>query len=285
MLVSLPSSSTPHLQPLQDISDVSKQPLTPAGIKERLSVTLEIQKAVEQKTKQQSKCPLWYELRKCRITLSNFGIVAKRKSAFESLAKQLTCNKQLAHSHVPSLKWGVDHEGAAYQQYELQHKSHQVVHSGLWIDTERGWLASSPDGFIYNQNELVRILEMKCSYSARDMTPVQAAEKLPSFFCKVVNGNLSLKKNHNYYFQVQGQLVITHAKWCDFCVYTPHGFSVERITFDKSFWKSVVHKLDDLFQIYHPNPFKHTKYQRVVIMFNICTSADTRHLGVSLNEQ
>ena len=46
-----PSSSTPHLQPLQDISNVSKPPLTPAEIKERLSVTLEIQKAVEQKTK------------------------------------------------------------------------------------------------------------------------------------------------------------------------------------------------------------------------------------------
>ena len=147
---------------------------------------------MEQKTKQQSKCPLWYELRKCRITSSNFGTVAKRKNAFKSLAKQLTCNKQL--SHVPSLKWGVDHEGAAHQQYELQHKSHQVIHSGLWIDIERGWLASSPDGLIYNQNELVGILEIKCPYSARDMTPVKAAEKLPSFFCEVVNGNLSLKK-------------------------------------------------------------------------------------------
>ena len=159
----------------------------------------------------------------------------------------LAINSLHIRSHVPSLKWGVDHEGAAHQQYELQHKSHQVVHSGLWIDTERGWLASSPDGLIYNQNELVGILEIKCPYSARDMTPVQAAEKLPLFFCKVVNGNLSLKRNHNYYFQVQGQLAITHAKWCDFCVYTPHGFSVERITFDESFWKSVVHKLDDFY--------------------------------------
>ena len=97
------------------------------------------------------------------------------------------------------------------------------------------------------RNELVEILKIKCPYSARDTTPVQAAEKLPSFFCKVVNGNLSLKKNHNYYFQVQGQLAITHANWCDFCVYTPHGFSIERITFDKSFWKSVVHKLDEFY--------------------------------------
>ena len=44
------------------------------------------------------------------------------------------------------------------------------------------------------RNELVEILKIKCPYSARDTTPVQAAEKLPSFFCKVVNGNLSLKK-------------------------------------------------------------------------------------------
>ena len=59
------------------------------------------------------------------------------------------------------------------------------------------------------------------------MTPLQAAENLTSFPCENVAGSLCLKKYHNYYFQVQGQLAITHAKWCDFMVYTLKGFSVE----------------------------------------------------------
>jgi len=85
------------------------------------------------------------------------------------------------------------------------------------------------------------------SFFSQEMTPIEAAQKLPSFPCQVIGGNLSLKRNHDYFFQVQGQLAITHAQWCDFCVYTPHGFSFERITFDESFWKSVVCKLDDFY--------------------------------------
>ena len=122
-----------------------------------------------------------------------------------------------------------------------------MVCSGLWIDTERSWLASSPDGLVYDQDELLGVLEIKCPFSAREMTPIEAAQKLPSFPCQVTGGNLSLKRNHDYFFQVQGQLAITHAQWCDICVYTPHGFSFERITFDESFWISVVCKLDDFY--------------------------------------
>ena len=112
-----------------------------------------------------------------------------------------------------------------------------------WIDTEISWLASSPDRVIYDQDEVQGVLEIKCPFSAREMTPLHAAQKLPSFPCQVISGNFSLKINRDYYCQVQGQLAITHAQWCDFCLYTPHGFSIEWITFDESFWKSVVCKL------------------------------------------
>jgi len=247
-------SSSADCNPLRDISNTSslpeKTPVTPVEVKKKLAVTPELQKLVEQKTKQQNKCPLWYQLRSYRLT-SSFGRIAKRKNKFESLATQLTHEKQFSHTSVPSLRWGVEHEDEARCQYEQElHKSHptlKVVCSGLWIDIERSWLASSPDGLVYDQDELLGVLEIKCPFSAREMTPIEAAQKLPSFPCQVIGGNLSLKRNHDYFFQVQGQLAITHAQWCDFCVYTPHGFSLERIMFDESFWKSVVCKLDDFY--------------------------------------
>jgi len=45
------------------------------------------------------------------------------------------------------------------------------------------------------------------------------------------DGKPTLKKRHIYYDQVQGQMVLTGAQWCDFIVYTNKGLSVERIKF------------------------------------------------------
>ena len=98
-----------------------------------------------------------------------------------------------------------------------------------------------------DQDELEGVVEVKCPYTAKDVTPTIAAQTKSSFCCQIHNNQLILKKSHDYYYQVQGQLAITRAKWCDFCVYTPHGFSVERITLDASFWQSTVTKLDSFF--------------------------------------
>lgn len=148
----------------------------------------------------------------------------------------------------PSLQWGLDHEKIALQQYQELHSVH-VEESGLWIDIERGWLASSPDGLIRNEKgEVEGIVEIKCPFSARELTPSEASEKLPCFPSRIQDGQLALKKKHDYFFQVQGQLAITHAKWCDFCIFTPLGLSVERITFDENMWKQTVQTLDQFFE-------------------------------------
>ena len=52
-----------------------------------------------------------------------------------------------------------------------------------------------------------------------------------------------LKKNHEYYDQVQGQMGLTGTKWCDFVVYTKVGMNVERITFDQDHWQQLREKL------------------------------------------
>ena len=89
------------------------------------------------------------------------------------------------------------------------------------------------------------------------MSPIQAAQTLPFFSCQATDENLCLKKDHDHFYQVQGRLVTTHAKWCNFYVYTPNGFSSERITFDDSIWKSVVSKLDDYYFKYVVPSFLH----------------------------
>ena len=53
-----------------------------------------------------------------------------------------------------------------------------------------------------------------------------------------------LKSNHSYYAQVQGQMAITQKKWCDFFVYTAHGYYLERILFNEAYWLELCENLD-----------------------------------------
>ena len=47
-----------------------------------------------------------------------------------------------------------------------------------------------------------------------------------------------LSTSRDYYLQIQGQMALTGATWCDFVIYTKKGLSVQRIRFDEKFWES-----------------------------------------------
>ena len=76
------------------------------------------------------------------------------------------------------------------------------------------------------------------------MTPQTAAASKKGFFCKVgPAGAIELRKNHDYYYQIQGTLAITKRSWWDFVVWTSTAFSVERISFESKFWEETKKKL------------------------------------------
>ena len=53
-----------------------------------------------------------------------------------------------------------------------------------------------------------------------------------------------LKRNHAYYFQIQGTMATLQLEWCDFVVYTSKDIFIERIHFDSSLWdKTMVREL------------------------------------------
>ncbi|CAH3032753.1 unnamed protein product [Porites lobata] len=65
----------------------------------------------------------------------------------------------------------------------------------------------------------------------------------PNFFCEDINGQCKLKRTHAYFAQVQGQMGVSGASWCDFIVYRKKGISVERIPFDPAYWETLKLKL------------------------------------------
>ena len=87
----------------------------------------------------------------------------------------------------------------------------------------------------------------KCPFTLGNLTPKEGCAD-PNFYCHLVNGKPELKKDHPYYYQVQGQLGLTGLKWCDLVVFFQKGSIIQRIKFDELFWKSMIDKLTKFYQ-------------------------------------
>uniref|UniRef100_A0A2S2Q7Z6 Uncharacterized protein n=1 Tax=Sipha flava TaxID=143950 RepID=A0A2S2Q7Z6_9HEMI len=73
-------------------------------------------------------------------------------------------------------------------------------------------------------------------------------------FMDMQSGKLFLKKNHSYYYQVQGQLHITNRKYCYFVVWTPKGICVHKIERDDVFWNNKMEMTLSEFYLDHMLP-------------------------------
>lgn len=109
---------------------------------------------------------------------------------------------------------------------------------GLFISSSVGYLGASPDGLVYRGGEVCGCIEVKCPFSVRDSTISDACMK-PQFFCtKDEKGIIAVKRSHNYFYQIQGQLAVLKLPWCDFIVWTNIDFHVERVLADTTFWNN-----------------------------------------------
>jgi len=93
---------------------------------------------------------------------------------------------------------------------------------GVFLSIDYPFLATSPDGVIYLRNEEFGIMELINIVTA----PLKWHIRIPH---SVENNEMRLKRTHNYYFQVIGQLALTGAKFCDFMVWTKVDFHRARI--------------------------------------------------------
>ncbi|CAG9773499.1 unnamed protein product [Ceutorhynchus assimilis] len=91
---------------------------------------------------------------------------------------------------------------------------------------------ASPDGLIGD----TQLMEIKCPYSICNMNPAEAIKEKKLAFAEFVDNEFHLKRNHNYYYQIQGQLAIADKQMCYFVVWSPHGMVVEEIFRDLQFW-------------------------------------------------
>jgi len=220
----------------------------------QLTVTASERLEIEASTRSQSNSPLWYEVRAKRITSSKCGKILCQHSKTDALLKSVLYPSAMIHKPA-AIKWGNENEKLArcvYVQYMKKqgHDGLVVEDCGFIVSLCEAYLGASPDGRVTDPSSAQPngILEIKCPYSKRTLTPNQACDD-PSFYCKIENGKMLLKSSHHYYHQVQLQLYVSSDmfSWCDFCVYTTKGCLVSRITLDDQWVKDYVPQLKEYF--------------------------------------
>ena len=84
------------------------------------------------------------------------------------------------------------------------------------------------------------VVEMKNPFSIANEIP--SVHNL-SYLC-TCNGQVTLKQQHQYFAQVQGEMAITKRPLCYFFVYTQKGYHLETIRFNATYWRRLEENLN-----------------------------------------
>ncbi|XP_041376830.1 uncharacterized protein LOC121389299 [Gigantopelta aegis] len=206
--------------------------------------------SIEQQTRQQAKSSKWQQARVGRITTSNFGLVCKTKQTTSPENLIGTLFGYNGDVNTASVRWGQSHEAAALRVYtkklNRKHCDLEVTKCGLNVNPKYPHLGSSPDGLVSCSCHDKGLVEIKCPFKYRFKTPAEASME-KDFYCHFVNGKITLKENHSYHYQIQGQMAVCQRNFCDFFVWTLRGDFLQRIDFDIKFWENCLNKINSFY--------------------------------------
>ena len=225
-----------------------------------LEITAEEIMEVESSTRLQSKSPLWKEERLKRITASNFGEICMGtdRQDKQKLAQRLVLPSS---AYGPAIDHGIKYESAAISWFEEEQKT-QTSPAGLFISAECPFLAASPDRIINDY----QLLEVKCPYTARNLSI--SPTTVP--YLEISVKELSLKKNHKYYYQVQGQLFCSGKSECLFLVFTFKDKKVIKVSRDDQFISEMKDKLVFFFINYFREAYLQKNFFKHYDQFRFC---------------
>ena len=208
-----------------------------------LQLSMEMAHKIEEGTRDQSSVQDWHIVRKPRITSSRFREVCHVRG--ETSAKALAERIIRGTKQTAQMKRGAQMEFEAANEYS---KCTNVNYSpcGLVVHPQTPWLGTSPDGLVFDPSATPQfgLVEIKC----RNVKSFVECKYL-----KMVDGTFQLKTSHAYFWQVQGHLLTTGLKWCDFFVWAEEDYFVERVRVNKVVQQTIRQKGDSFyFNVYMP---------------------------------
>ena len=152
----------------------------------------------------------------------------------------IPCLQQTMTISAAPLEHGRKYEGTALKAYGEKTGSN-VTASGLVICLQKPYLACSPDGIVDD----CMLIEIKCPYVARDkpVTPltVPYLELGP-------NGKLRLKHDHDYMYQVQGNMNITRKTLRHLVIFTLVDLVIVDVPYNSTSVYGMLNRLDSFFR-------------------------------------
>ncbi|XP_063040896.1 uncharacterized protein LOC134435783 isoform X1 [Engraulis encrasicolus] len=206
-----------------------------------LQTSWETARQVEASTRDQSLSVEWYRVRSQRVTSSHFREVCHVRG--HSAAQNLADRMRKGVIQTAAMKRGLALEPVAAEEYSRA-KNVSYWPCGFVIHPDAPWLGSSPDGIVFDPTEKppFGLVEIKCP-------------NVKSYVdCKYLKANgdiMSLKRQHAYFWQVQGQLLLTGMDWCDFVVFAEEDMVIQRVYRDKEVAEVIREKGDYFFFHYY----------------------------------
>lgn len=101
------------------------------------------------------------------------------------------------------------------------------------MDKDTVFIAASPDGVVLCDScPGFGLLEIKCPSSLKKEKPSQDNYEH-------LGADGLLKKTPQYYSQIQAEIGVAQASWCDFFVYMPTGYALDQVFPDAARWAEI----------------------------------------------
>ncbi|CAG9769732.1 unnamed protein product [Ceutorhynchus assimilis] len=217
-------------------------------------ISMEQAAEIEKKTRTQNQNDLWKDLRKFRFTASKFGFVCRRKLFNDEFIKPFVCPPDI--SRLKTVAHGLKNEPIAIREFLKSNPQFKYFKCGLVVHPYAIHLGASPDGILYDcTSSSYGVLEVKCPCSTK-ADSLEEHLKIKTFCLQQDENNLlSLKVSHDYYFQIQGQMLLAGLRWAKFVVYMAktQQIVVQTIPFDPIFCQNMYRILTQKYEIFLAN--------------------------------
>ena len=157
--------------------------------------------------------------------------------------------------NLKSIRYGKENEEKARKLYEemgkFNGKNIQTFPVGFIVNLGIPFLGCSPDGVVFDEEtNSFGIIEIKCPISKRNVSLDVACQDKSFYLQKDVN-RLTLKKVSIYYYQVQGEMLLTGLEFCDFIVFNGNEVWITRVKKDEEFCVEMFDTLNIFFKTYY----------------------------------
>ncbi|XP_057309027.1 uncharacterized protein LOC130647255 [Hydractinia symbiolongicarpus] len=247
-------------EPLTSLYDAESINFSPKKLKIACDRSFQLYKATyDQKsydnmtkaTSMQSLSSAWKVHRGGRITASNFHEVCHKN--LNVVGKNSLLNKLMNYTTIantPALNYGRQCENKARTQFEeifkKEHTCGLLRFTGLHVRADIPFLGASPDALINCTCHGEGLLEIKCPYKYRNgLSGWENDKDFP------LNSDMTVKEKHKYYYQMQGQMLVSNRAFCYFFIWTPpktdDNFLMLKVEKDDNFCKNMLEKLNHYF--------------------------------------